>query len=88
MDWSGVVADRRVRGGVRGGMIAPAREAAVRVARVRRAVGAGAFALAWGACVEGATLVGLARAAGMGVKAVQRALAHALEKVAPVYERG
>ena len=86
MDWDGVAADRRRRGGRSGGLALAAREAAARIERLKPAAGAAGFALAWSACVEAAPIDRIARRLGRSRREVHARLSEALEEIAAAYE--
>jgi hypothetical protein len=86
MDWDGVVGDRQRRRGRDGGLARAGREAAVRIARLKCAIGAAAFELVWSACVDGVAVRVLARRRGVGGPQVRAMLADALEKLAEAYD--
>jgi hypothetical protein len=86
MDWDGVVGDRRRRRGRDGGLALSARAAAVRIARLKCAMGEAAFDLAWSACVERAPARLLARRRGVAGPRIRAMLCDALEKLAEAYD--
>jgi len=86
MDWDGVVGDRRRRRGRDGGLALSARAAAIRIARLKCAMGEAAFDLAWSACVERAPVRLLARRRGVAGPRIREMLCDALEKLAGAYD--
>lgn len=82
MNWSATPLDRGARRAGDGGLPDAARRAAMRVERMRRALGADAFALVWAACVEGETLGALERRLGLGARRGAELLGQALERLA------
>ena len=86
MDWDGVVGDRRRRRGRDGGLALSARAAAIRIARLKCAMGEAAFDLAWSACVERAPVRLLARRRGVAGPRIREMLGDALEKLAGAYD--
>lgn len=85
MDWSAAPASRIRRAGRSGGQNAAAREASLRIARLKAADAAG-FALAWAACVEGRSLASLERRLGLPRRTAAARLAEALEDIAAGYD--
>lgn len=83
MSWTATPASRTRRVGRDGGMVPAALDAARRLARLRDA-DAHAFALAWAACVEGASLSALERRFDLPKRGVAVALAAALESIAAI----
>jgi hypothetical protein len=87
MDWTATPASRVRRGGRGGGLGAASREAATRIARLKAADAKG-FALAWAACVGGASLVSLERRFNLAKRSAAGKLAEALEMIAAGYDAG
>ncbi|MDZ4761741.1 MAG: DUF6456 domain-containing protein [Alphaproteobacteria bacterium] len=86
MNWDAAPVDRVRRGGGTGGLGAPAREAARRIARLRSEVGDGLMDLAWAACVQGCPLGALERRHGLAARSGSARLALALERLAAAYD--
>jgi hypothetical protein len=85
MDWSATPASRVRRGARGGGWGAAAREAALRIARLKAADARG-FALAWAACVDGVSLARLDQRFGLAKRSAAGKLAEALEGIAAGYD--
>lgn len=86
MNWDAAPADKTRRSGVSGGRIHPARRAQLRIDKVKSALGEGAFALVYSACIRRLPTRELERRHGLARRAGHKALAAALETVAEIYD--
>jgi hypothetical protein len=86
MAWDAIPADRGPRSSGRGGLGGAARQAGLRLRRVRSRAGEWAYALAWAACVDGRTLEDMETKFGLARRTGAALLARALEEVASAYE--
>ena len=86
MDWDAAAADGRRRRGRDGGLSHAARAACARLARAKAAVGDDAWALAWGACIDRASVQALGKRRAAGRAETRAALCDALENLAAAYD--
>lgn len=87
MSFSGMPHQRGRRGGGAGGSPARSLGAAMRLQRLAETLGKETFATCWRACVEGLSLVQLARREGATPRFAGALLAGALSRLADAYER-